>query len=196
MVQVEKKFLTTRKMAIIGILGGISMILGMTPLGFIPINPTMKATIMHIPVIIGAVLEGPIVGLSVGLLFGLFSIFQNITQPNLLSFIFINPIIAIIPRLFIAIGAYYSYVLVYKFSKNNFISGMISGALGSFINTAGVLGLAYILYAVDVAKALGQNPNQAGKAILFIATAHGIPEMIISMFICAAIIKSLKKIKK
>ena len=46
-----------RRMAIIGVLGAISIILGMTPLGFIPVGPT-RATIMHIPVIIGAIMEG------------------------------------------------------------------------------------------------------------------------------------------
>ena len=31
---------------------------------------------MHVPVIIGAVLEGPIVGLVIGFIFGLFSLIQ------------------------------------------------------------------------------------------------------------------------
>ncbi|MDL0415461.1 ECF transporter S component, partial [Clostridioides difficile] len=43
-----------RKMTIIGVLSAISIMLSMTPLGFIPVGPT-KATIMHIPVIIGAI---------------------------------------------------------------------------------------------------------------------------------------------
>ncbi len=49
-------------------LSGISIFLGLTGLGFINIPP-VKATIMHIPVIIGAIIEGPIVGGLIGLVF-------------------------------------------------------------------------------------------------------------------------------
>jgi len=108
------KVLTLRKMTVIGVLGGISIMLGMTPLGFIPIGPT-KATIMHIPVIIGSILEGPIVGSFIGLIFGVFSIFQAITSPTPVSFVFYNPLISILPRVVMGFGTYY----VYKFFKDN-----------------------------------------------------------------------------
>ena len=53
-VGVEKK-INVRQMAIIGMLSAISIMLSMTPLGFIPIGP-VNATIMHIPVIIGSII--------------------------------------------------------------------------------------------------------------------------------------------
>lgn len=71
----KSKF-SVRQIAMIGMLSAISIFLGLTGLGFIPIPP-VKATIMHIPVIIGAIVEGPIVGSLVGLVFGLFSMYQN-----------------------------------------------------------------------------------------------------------------------
>ena len=97
-----------RKLAIIGVLGAISAVLGMTPLGFIPVGPT-RATIMHIPVIIGAIMEGPIVGGLVGLIFGLFSIFQAVTNPTPVSFVFYNPLVSVLPRVLIGIFTFYSY---------------------------------------------------------------------------------------
>lgn len=97
-----------RKLAIIGVLGAISAVLGMTPLGFIPIGPT-RATIMHIPVIIGAIMEGPIVGMMIGLIFGVFSIIQAITNPTPVSFVFLNPLVSVLPRILIGLVAYYSY---------------------------------------------------------------------------------------
>ena len=102
------KKLTTRQMTIIGVLGAISAVLGMTPLGFIPVGPT-RATIMHIPVIIGAIMEGPIVGAIVGLIFGLFSIFQAITNPLPTSFVFLNPLVSVLPRILIGIITFYVY---------------------------------------------------------------------------------------
>lgn len=103
----EKRF-NVKKMAIIGVLGAISVVLGMTPLGFIPVGPT-RATIMHIPVIIGALMEGPVVGALVGLIFGLSSIFQAMTNPTPVSFVFLNPLVSIMPRMLIGITSYYVY---------------------------------------------------------------------------------------
>lgn len=102
-----KRF-NTRKIAVVGLLGGISIVLGMTPVGFIPVGPT-KATIMHIPVIIGAILDGPITGGLVGLIFGLFSIFQAIFYPTPVSFAFLNPLVSVIPRILIGITSHYVY---------------------------------------------------------------------------------------
>lgn len=116
----KKKKLSVRKMSVIGVLGGISMVLGMTPLGFIPIGPT-RATIMHIPVIIGALVEGPLVGGMVGLIFGLFSIFQAMTNPTPVSFVFLNPLVSILPRVLIGIVSYYVYSGLKKIGSKNII---------------------------------------------------------------------------
>lgn len=104
----KRKSFNIRKMAIVGVLGAISAVLGMTPLGFIPVGPT-RATIMHIPVIIGAIMEGPVVGALVGLIFGLFSIFQAITNPTPVSVVFLNPIVSVLPRVLIGVVTYYVY---------------------------------------------------------------------------------------
>ncbi len=109
----RKNALNVRKLAIIGVLGAISTVLGMTPLGFIPVGPT-RATIMHIPVIIGAIMEGPIVGGFVGLIFGLFSIFQAITNPTPVSFAFLNPLVSVLPRVLIGIFSFYAYDFLRK----------------------------------------------------------------------------------
>ena len=117
MMTCEKRF-TLRKLVITGILGGISAMLGLTPLGFIPIGPT-RATIMHIPVIIGAIMEGPLVGGLVGLIFGLFSMFQAITNPTPVSFVFLNPLVSILPRVLIGVVSYYAYTLFKTLGKKS-----------------------------------------------------------------------------
>ncbi len=60
----------TRKIVITGVLSAVSIFLGITRLGFIPWLSGASLTIMQVPVILGAVLEGPIVGLAIGLVFG------------------------------------------------------------------------------------------------------------------------------
>lgn len=134
----KKRVLTIRRMTTIGILGAISIVLGLTPLGFIPVGPT-NATIMHIPVIIGAIIEGPVVGGLVGLIFGLFSIFQAITRPTPVSYVFLNPLVSVLPRVLIGIVSYYVYNTL-KNLGNKKTLGLL------YVLWAGLLG--YLLYGV------------------------------------------------
>lgn len=97
-----------RKMTTTAMLGAITVLLGLTPLGFIPIGP-LSLTTMHIPVIIAGILEGPVVGAIVGLVFGLTSLGLAITRPAPTSFVFYNPLISFLPRILIGVVAAYSY---------------------------------------------------------------------------------------
>ncbi len=193
--KVYKKRLSVRQMTMVGMLSGISIFLGLTGLGFIPL-PTMRATIMHIPVIIGAIVEGPVVGALVGLVFGLFSMYQNFTAPGPTSFIFWNPIIAIVPRILIGLVAYYVYSLIRNKIKKESISIAAAALLATFTNTAGVLSLAYLFYLEKYSAVLGINPDTAALAIAGIGITNGIPEAIVSAVICVPVIIAILKIKK
>ena len=97
---------STRKIVLAGAMGAISIFLGATHLGFIPWFAGAALTIMHVPVIIGAVLEGPLVGLLIGLIFGAFSLLQGAIAPTGPTDVwFTNPLISILPRIFIGPAA-------------------------------------------------------------------------------------------
>ncbi len=183
---------STRQLAVIGMLSSISIILGMTGLGFIPIPP-VKATIMHVPVIIGAILEGPLVGAMVGLIFGVFSIIQSITAPTPVSFAFINPLVSVLPRVLIGITSYYVYNAVKSKSKPLGIS--LGAAVGTLTNTIGVLGMMYLIYLGPYAKALNISLSAAKKGIIAIAVTNGIPETILSVVIVVSVVTAVNKIK-
>ena len=191
----KTKKLEVRKMAIIGVLAAISIMLSMTPLGFIPLGP-VNATIMHIPVIIGAVLEGPLVGITVGLIFGATSLFRALTMPTITSFALINPLVSILPRVLIGIVANYVYKLTIKLTKNTCVSGWITGVIGSLVNTIGVLGMIYILYGARYAEALGKSASAAKTLILTLIATNGIPEAIVAGFVVSAICVVFNKRKK
>lgn len=143
---IREKKLDVRKLTIIGVLGAISIVLGSTPLGFIPVGPT-SATIMHIPVIIGSIMEGPVVGAFIGLIFGLFSAFRALTNPTPVSFIFLNPLISIVPRVLIGIITYYVYNGLKKLGNQKTIGVMCVILLGI---------VAYLSYGIyDNIKAAG-----------------------------------------
>ncbi len=133
----------TRKIVITGVLGAIAVLLGLTRLGFIPWFSGASLTIMHVPVIIGAILEGPLVGLGIGLIFGLFSMIQAAVAPTGPADVwFTNPLLAVLPRLFIGPVAW----LVWEALKKWPAVGMIaSGIAGSLTNTVLVLGMIGVL---------------------------------------------------
>jgi len=128
----------TRKLVVTGVLGAIAILLGVTRWGFIPWFGGVSLTIMHVPVIIAAVLEGPIVGIGVGLIFGIFSMIQAAVAPNGPTDIwFTNPLLSVVPRLFIGPVAF----LVWKALQKVPVVGLIAaGIAGSLTNTILVLG--------------------------------------------------------
>jgi len=184
-----------RKIAVIGILTAITVVLGQFGLGFfyIPGWPA-KITIMHIPVIIGAVLEGPIVGAMVGLLFGIFSIIQNIMVPTPLSFAFMNPLVSVLPRILIGIAAYYSYSFI-KIKAESIRIGM-AAAIGTMVNTIGVLGMIYLLYAEPFVKAIGKDVTKAGQAIVILGATNCVGEIAAAVVIVTAVVKSVRHLMK
>lgn len=182
-----------RQLTLVGMLSAISIILGATGYGFIPL-PMAKITIMHIPVIIGAILEGPKVGMLIGLMFGCFSIIQNIMSPSLLSFAFFNPLVSVLPRVLIGVTSYYSYKLIKI--KNESVRVAIGAAVGSLTNTVGVLGMIYLLYVERYAQVKNMAIDKATKAIFGIAYTNGILEAIAAVIITVSVVLAVKKIKK
>ena len=153
----------SRKIVIAGVMSGISIFLGATHLGFIPWFSGASLTIMHLPVIIGAVLEGPVVGTVIGLIFGGFSLLQSAIAPTGPTDVwFVNPIISVLPRLFIGPVAW----LVYKSLKplRKAVGLVASGIAGSLTNTVLVL-LVLVLY--------GYLPLNIAKTV---AVVNGLPE--------------------
>ena len=183
--------LNVRKMTVIGVLSAISIMMSMLPfIGYIPIGPT-KATIMHIPVIIGAIIEGPVVGATIGLIFGLTSLWNAMTQPTMTSIFFLNPLVSILPRVLIGVVAYYVYQGIYKISKKVYAAGFMAGLIGSLANTVGVLGMIYVLYADKYMERIGQAGADAGKWLFTLAATNGVPEALVAALIVSAVSVSL-----
>jgi len=163
--------MNTRKWVIAGVLSALSVLLGVTGLGFVPVPTAVgNATILQIPAIIGGVLEGPIVGAIIGTIFGISS-FLHATIP-----IFKDPLVAILPRIFIGIGAYY----VYKGLRpiNHYLAIGVSGCIGSLVNTVFVLTMIYVRHYLSLA------------ACVTAAVVNGIPEAIVSTIITLAVVSA------
>ncbi len=140
----------TRKLVITGVMGAIAVLLGLTHWGFIPWFGGISLTIMHVPVIIGAILEGPVVGLGIGLIFGIFSMLQAAIAPTSPSDVwFTNPILAVLPRLVIGPVAYYVWIMLKRIPVLGLIVAGIAGSLTNTILVLGIIGLlGYLPWAV------------------------------------------------
>ena len=150
----------TRQIVVAGIIGGVALFLGFTRLGFIPVPIPLigNATIMHIPAIVGGVLEGPVVGMLAGAIFGIFSFLQA-ENP-----VFLNPVVAIAPRLLIGVVAWAVFVGLKRWSVD--LAAAAAGLLGSFANTVGVLGLAVLFGLLRVAVIPAVLPQAIAEAVL------------------------------
>ena len=153
----------TRYMATLAMLCGVLLVMGMTGIGFIPL-PVIKATTMHIPVILGAILLGPGAGAVLGAVFGLCSIWANTTTPGLLSFAF-SPFMTteglsgVAKSLWIALGCriLFGFVTgllwkgIKKISKQDYIALPVTAATATLCHTVFVMGSIYFLLAQQYA---------------------------------------------
>ncbi len=168
--------LTTRKIVVAGILAAIAILLGSTPIGFIPV-PTAagSATTMHIPAIIGGVLEGSPVGWLIGTIFGIYS-FLRAQLP-----LFKDPLVSILPRMFIGVTAYYAYAALRR--VNEIVAVGVAAAVGTLTNTIGVLTMAVVRGYMETNVALG------------VGITHGIPEVIVAIIITVAVVAAWKRLE-
>lgn len=198
----------TKTLTLLGVLIAIQVVLTMANIGLIPL-PFIKATILHIPVIIGAVLLGPVEGMILGLSFGIMSIIMNTVQPGLTSFVFspfvtignnngnlASLFIAIVPRVLIGVTAYYSYKLVCRFDKSKVVAYSVAGLVGALTNTILVMGSIYLLFGEQYAVAKDIPYEALFGAILAIVGTNGVPEAIGAAIIVPALCKPLSMIFK
>lgn len=106
-----------RRIIIGGLLLAITLLLVLTRIGMIPMpTPAGNATVAHIPAIIGAVLAGPVVGLTISMGFG-FASFMNAAIP-----MFRDPVVAIVPRLLIGPAAAWVYLAAKRASRTGLLA--------------------------------------------------------------------------
>lgn len=193
----------TRWMVSVALMAAIVIVLANTPLGMIQL-PIIKATTVHIPVILGAILLGPGAGAILGAVFGICSLVSNTMAPTLLSFAF-SPFLSTtgIPgalkaiwisvgcRILIGVAAGWLWVLFTKIKLNQFIALPIVGFVGSMVNTVTVMGSIYFLFAQQYAKAKEVALTAVFGLVMGTVTASGIPEAIAAAILVLALGKVL-----
>ena len=195
-------------MVSVALMAAIVIVLANTPLGMIQL-PIIKATTVHIPVIIGAVLLGPSAGAILGAVFGICSLISNTMAPTLLSFAF-SPFMSTsgIPgalkaiwvsvgcRILIGVAAGWLWILFTRLKVNQIIALPIVGFVGSMVNTITVMGSIYLLFAQQYAEAKEVAVTAVWGLVMGTVTASGIPEAIAAAILVLALGKVLISVFK
>ena len=193
----------TRYMVTLALMAAIVILLANTPLGMIQL-PIIKATTVHIPVIIGAVLLGPAAGAFLGAVFGICSMISNTQAPTLLSFAF-SPFLSMtglsgaIKAIWISIGCRIMIGVVagwvYRGLKSLKVPSAVrlalTGFIGSMTNTILVMGSIYILLARQYAEVKDVGMEAVFGLVMGTVTASGIPEAIAAAILVGVITEGI-----
>ncbi|MEG1641354.1 MAG: ECF transporter S component, partial [Ruthenibacterium sp.] len=191
-------------LAQLALFSAIVIVLAFTPfIGYIPLGIT-KATIIHIPVIIGSILLGPKKGAILGALFGATSLISNTISPTLASFTF-SPfysggnfwslVVCFVPRILVGVVPYFVYRGIKKLQKSEKASEVlplaVAGLAGSMTNTLLVMHLILLFFGDSYAQVKGVAVQALYGFILTIIGVNGVPEAIVAMLFTVVIVKAL-----
>ena len=197
-----------RWMVTVALMMAVVILLANTPLGFIQL-PIIKATTIHIPVIVGAVVLGPLAGGILGAVFGICSMINNTLSPALLSFAF-SPFLSTtgIPgaikalwisigcRILLGVAAGWLWIGLKRLRTNQNIALAAVGFVGSMFHTIIVMGSIYVLLAAQYAQAREVAESAVFGLIMGTVAASGVPEAIAAAILVFALGKVLLKIYK
>lgn len=171
----------------------------------------IKATLLHVPVIVGSIVLGPKNGAVLGATFGITSLIKNTLEPSLLSFAFSpfysvgdvggngwSVVIALVPRILVGVIPYFVYKGIEKllkdFKKRRLIAIPIAAAAGALTNTLLVMNLIYFCFREEFAAAKNIALEAVYDVILGIIAANGVPETIVAVVLGTAVSMALLKL--
>lgn len=183
----------TTRLAQLSLMIALLVVLGFTPLGFITVLP-VSITIMHIPVIIGAILFGPVFGGALGLTFGIISMIKAIMAPIPPIDILFSPfasgkpvqsmIMCIVPRIVLGVAAGLLYQALCKVGKKQGLNIGISAGVATVMHTLLVLGSLWMLFSALPLR-------QVFAAIIGV---NGLLELVAAVIVSVCVCKPLKKV--
>ena len=174
----------------LGILMGLIILMTFIPnIGYIQTG-VFSITTIHIPVLIGAALMGPIGGLVLGLTWGLTSYFYALTLGTIEAMIFLNPMVSIVPRVLVGLIVSYTTLALDKVNVKEVLKyGLVAG-IGTLSNTVLVLSSIFIFASEGVLSF-----NQAFSTIItIIISTNGLLELFAAVIIVPAVVKAIRKI--
>lgn len=193
----------TRWMAAVAMMAAIIVLLANTPLGLIQL-PVIKATTTHIPVIVGAILLGPMAGGLLGGVFGLCSLISNTIAPVAASmcfspFLSTTGLVGAVKAVWVSVGcriligvvAGWLWIGLKKLRVNEFVALPVVGFVGSMTNTVSVMGSIFFLFRAEYAAAQNLAMELVYDFIIGVVTGAGVAEAAVALILVTVIGKAL-----
>ena len=151
----------------------------------------LSITTIHIPVIVGSAILGPVGGLVLGATWGITSFLKVLSMPGTVeTAIFLNPMVSIFPRILVGLIISYSTIGLGKLIKNRDIKYALVAAIATLSNTVLVLSSMFIFAQGGVLSF-----NQAFSVILtVIISTNGLFELISAIILVPIIIRAVSKV--
>lgn len=183
----------TLRLTQLGILIAVQAILTFTPLGFITWLPlAVSITLMHVPVIIGGVLLGPVYGGVLGLFFGVFSMIKaSIAAVSPVDMMFspllsgspvASVVMCVVPRILLGLVAAYLFSFLARRMRQG-VAIAVSAAVATAVHTVGVLGLLSLFF-----KALPLK-----EVFAAVVAVNGLLEILVAVVIATGVCKPMLK---
>ncbi len=189
----------TKDLVFTSLFMGIVFMLGLWPnLGFITIGP-IHVTIIHIPVIIGAIFLGAGKGALIGLAFGIGSFINSMSSGVLFAPVFANPLVSILPRIIFGFVTYYIYRFVSLFIKRDTINYGVSAGLSTIAHALMVVPMLFYFGLNHQAIAGVIESVYQGKIYIFVLgifMANTLFETIAAVLLVPIVLKALKRIER
>jgi len=201
----QSKQTDSRYLVLLAMFCALMLVLQITGIGLIPL-PFIKATTMHIPVILCAILMGPKAGGILGAVFGLCSIWSNIQTPALLSFAF-SPILAfelcgiggLFASLWTALGcrillgvtAGWLWLGLKKLKLTDYLALPIGAAAATVVHSLLVMCSIAVLFAPQYAAAKNAAVEAVFSLALGVVATSGLAEALAALVLVTAIAKPL-----
>ncbi|MDR1939822.1 MAG: 5-formyltetrahydrofolate cyclo-ligase [Clostridiales bacterium] len=168
-----------------------------------PISPMVayvgSAIVPLIIIAVSASAEGLFAGVVMGAVFGIISFAGSFFVPSLMAECFHNPLISVLPRVFIGAVVYYAGLWLDKAVKSKskkagFVKNGLAAAAGAAFNTAAVMGLVALFFGGKTVGSGGETALVNAKLILGIVAANGGMEFLGAFILTPPIVSAVKKI--
>ena len=201
---------TTRQPAIrrltqLALLTAVQLVMTFTPLGLVPLGP-INASLLSIPVAIGAMLLGPAAGAWLGFVFGFFSFLDALQGKSVMgaALFAVSPwryfLMAVGARVLMGVCAALIYRAVLRaLPGHEKTAAVVGGFAAPFLNTVFYMGaMVALFYGCDYVQSLvaSKGVTNAFAFVVSMVSVQAAVEWVVGCFVSAAVTVPLKKVVK
>lgn len=185
----------------LALLVAIQILLTSTNLGYLPIGP-VHITLVHIPVLVAAMVLGPVAGGILGLSFGITSMIMATMSASLDSIVFspvlsgspLSLMVAVVPRVLFGLIAGWLFILLQKWNCPMRLNSILSAVISTFLHSIMVLGSIYLFLGQTYADLTSIAYSTLLAVFGGVILSNGSIEAVVAAVVCVATVKPLRTI--